>query len=73
MENNSFIFRESQSIIMDLEYKIDHTIERLAMVQEQLEENRAQNEEEVQRLKEKLKGFYLIILQCLEIIHRNPK
>jgi len=46
--------RESQMVICDLECKIDNTLEKLAMVQSQFEENRAYNEEEVQRLKDRL-------------------
>jgi len=49
--------RESQMVICDLECKIDNTLERLAMVQSQFEENRALNEEEVQRLKDRLQGI----------------
>jgi len=46
--------RESQMVICDLECKIDNTLEKLAMIQSQLEENRACYEEEVQRLKDRL-------------------
>lgn len=42
-------------IITDLESKIDKTLEKLAIVQSELEDNRAQSEEQIERLRQKLR------------------
>jgi len=41
-----------------LEEKIDKTLEQLALVQTELEENRQQTQEQVERLKQQLKGYF---------------
>lgn len=51
-----YLHRESDAVISDLENKIDHVLEKLAMVQSQLEFQKMENEEEVQRLKDQLQG-----------------
>jgi len=48
-------YREAEVIIEDLESKIDKTLEKLAIVQSELEENKCQSEEELERLKQQLK------------------
>jgi hypothetical protein len=53
---NLYLHRESDAVISDLENKIDHVLEKLAMVQSQLEFQKMENEEEVQRLKDQLQG-----------------
>ena len=50
----SFNYREAQSIIADLESKIDKTLEKLAIVQSELEESKTESEEQLERLKQKL-------------------
>lgn len=54
----TFIFRESECIIDELKDKIEEATEKLAMFQTLLEESRADNEEEVQRLKDQLRGNF---------------
>ena len=61
--------RTAESFIKDLEEKIDKTLEQLALVQTELEENRQQTQEQVERLKQQLKGpFFIIIINNILII-----
>lgn len=51
-----FFFRESENVITDLENKIDKTLEELAIVQTELEDNKNKSQEQMERLKQKLNG-----------------
>lgn len=59
-ENEQYILqnRTAESFIKDLEEKIDKTLEQLALVQTELEDNRLQTQIEVERLKQQLKGIF---------------
>ncbi len=48
--------RNSENLIKDLEDKIDSTLEELAIVQTELEDNRNKAQENIERLKQHLKG-----------------
>jgi len=62
IENLESQLRISQMEASNLECQIENTLERLGIVHSQLEETKACNEEEVQRLKDRLQGkaFHLI-------------
>ena len=56
--NAIFLFRESENVITDLENKIDKTLEELAIVQTELEDNKNKSQEQMERLKQKLNGIF---------------
>ena len=64
---NIYLFRESENVITDLENKIDKTLEELAIVQTELEDNKNKSQEQMERLKQKLNGMKI------QMILKTPK
>ena len=59
IENLESQLRISQMAAQDSEYKLETMFEELAMMQAQLEEIKAEKEEEIQRLKDQLQGIFI--------------
>lgn len=56
MKLNLINHRVAESLVKELEDKFDKTLEELALVQIELEENKRATQEQVERLKQNLKG-----------------